>query len=444
MTTSTERVEARRRRLEADLQAVRGRTMRMIAPLDEDALERQHVSIMSPLIWDVGHVGNFEELWLVRILEGRTAHDEKLDSVYNPFDNPRWCRGDLPFLHRDEAINYLAEIRGDVLNILRHRRFDEDDELNRDGYVFDMVVQHEAQHQETMLQALDIRPDLDPYPVGPPRRISRLAVDDTDRIHVPAGTFTTGTDDRVSAYDNERPAHTVTLDRFDIDKYPITVRRFAEFVTASGYRQPEWWTMEGWKWLQEAGHEAPQGWIPDLSGGWSVRRFGHVLPLDPAEPVVHVSFHESEAFARWAGGRLPSEAEWEKAAVWDPATDRSRRYPWGETPPTRRHANLDQSGWGPSPVGSYPAGASALGVEQLIGDVYEWTSSTFEPYPGYQTFPYPEYSEVFFGDDFRVLRGASWATSALVARATYRNWDYPIRRQIFAGFRLAWDTPGTR
>jgi iron(II)-dependent oxidoreductase len=169
--------------------------------------------------------------------------------------------------------------------------------------------------------------------------------------------------------------------------------------------------------------------------------FEHLLPLDPREPVQHVCAHEAEAFARWAGGRLPSEAEWEKAALWDPVAHRSRTYPWGEAPPGAGRANLDIAGWGPAPVGSYPAGCSAYGVEQLVGDVYEWTSSPFTGYPGYQTFPYPEYSEVFFGHGYQVLRGASWATSSWVARGTFRNWDYPQRRQVFAGVRLAWEVP---
>ncbi len=429
---------SRRRDLESGLAAVRDRTHRLIAPLTEDDLERQHHSIMSPLVWDVGHIGNFEELWLLRVLDGREPHDVRLDHVYNPFENPRWCRGDLDVLGRRDAIEYLREVRRDALSILGGREFDPDDGLTRHGYVFGMVIQHEAQHQETMLQALDLRPDLDPYPlVSLPRR-HRRTLDDVSRVLVPGGPFSLGTDDSSSAYDNERPSHTVRVDAFEIDRYPVTVRRFAEFVMAGGYRTPEWWSKAGWEWLRSVGHDAPQGWIPDLEGGWVVRRFGHVVPLDPREPVQHVSYHEADAFARWAGGRLPTEAEWEKAAVWDPSTRTTRRFPWGNDPPTPLHANLDHATWGPSPVGSHPHGASALGVEQMIGDVYEWTSSLFLPYPGYTTFPYPEYSEVFFGEDYRVLRGASWATSASVARGSFRNWDLPIRRQIFAGFRLAW------
>ncbi len=442
MTVNT--LDARRGLLERRLDEIRERTLRLIDPLDEDALERQHQTIMSPLIWDVGHVGNFEELWLLRILDDRIPHDERLDHVYNPFENPRWCRGDLDLLHRREALEYLADVRGEALAVLRRRPFDPDDRLVRDGYVFDMVVQHEAQHQETMLQALDLRPDLAPYPRLQRQRRRTRQVDDDATVIVPAGPFVMGTDDRASAYDNERPAHRVDVPGFRIDRFPVTVRRFAGFVAAGGYRAAEWWSPEGRAWLDETGHTAPQGWLPSVDDGWLVRRFGHVLPLDPLEPVQHVSFYEAEAFVRWAGGRLPTEQEWEKAAVFDPATGTSRRYPWGNQPPQPHHANLDHRAWGPMPVGSFPAGRSPLGVEQMVGDTYEWTSSHFLPYPGYATFPYPEYSEVFFGTDYRVLRGASWATSPLVARASFRNWDYPIRRQIFAGFRVAWDSKDVR
>jgi gamma-glutamyl hercynylcysteine S-oxide synthase len=418
------------------LQVLRDRTLRLIDPLDEDALERQHNEIMSPLVWDVGHIGNFEELWLLRVVGGHAPHDEHLDRVYNPFENPRWCRGDLDFLRREQALAYLSEVRQEAVALAGKAAWD--DALVRDGYVLSMVAQHEAQHQETMLQALDLRDDLEPYPARL-RRFRPTRGDDTDAVFIPGGEFQMGTDDRADAYDNERPRHQVMVEPFAIDRYPVTVRRYARFVDSGGYQDPELWTADGWYWLSETGHSAPQGWVWDMGGGWLVRRFGTMRPLDPTEPVQHVSFHEAEAFARWAGGRLPTEAEWEKAASWDPATGESRRYPWGHQPPTPERANLGQRHWGPAPIGSFPAGASALGVEQMLGDVYEWTASAFRPYPGYETFPYPEYSEVFFEEDYPVLRGASWATSPMVARNTFRNWDLPIRRQIFAGFRLAWD-----
>jgi gamma-glutamyl hercynylcysteine S-oxide synthase len=445
-STTTPDPKLLRQRLERDLGSVRGRLDQLVGPLDDDAMHRQHDRIMSPLVWDVGHVGNFEELWLLRQIAGRPAHDPDLDRVYNPFDNPRWVRADLPILQRAEAATYLAAVRAEVLEVLRGLELGPEQPLLADGYVYRMVVQHEAQHQETMLQTLDLRgadPAGDAYSPAAARGLPALArpVDDSERVVIDGGPFRLGTDDRSSGYDNERPSHLVELPSFAIDRFPVTARRYAAFVDAGGYRRPELWSEEGRAWLEESGELLPQGWVPQADGGWRVRRFGHLEPLDPREPVQHVCFYEAEAFARWSGGRLPTEAEWEKAAAWDPAARRSRTYPWGEAPGGPQRANLDQAAFGPAPVGSFPQGASAYGVEQLLGDVYEWTVSPFSGYPGYSTFPYPEYSEVFFDQGYRVLRGASWATAGWVARSTFRNWDHPQRRQIFAGLRLAWDLP---
>lgn len=430
-----------RDQLAARLEFYRRRTKQLIAPLDDDDLHRQHNPIMSPLVWDVGHVGNFEELWLLRRLDGRPAHDLRLDEMYNPFDNPRWTRGELPLLNRSQAIEYIDEVRGDALEIVRRTDLDPANPLVRDGYVFQMVIQHEAQHQETMLQELDLRDDLPAYgDVARPHSATSRPVDDTERVAIPGGPFLLGTNDTTEGYDNERPQHEVELATFTIDRFPVSNRRYAEFIEAGGYERADLWTNEGWDWRTGVDIDAPQGWTRRVGGVWLIRRFGHVLDLDATEPVQHVSFHEAEAFARYAGGRLPSEAEWEKAATWGPEATAPNVYPWGSAVPTLDHANIGHVGWGPAPVGSYPAGASAYGVEQLLGDVYEWTSSHFAGYSGFTSFPYPEYSEVFFGDpEYRVLRGASWATSTDATRSTFRNWDYRIRRQIFSGIRLAWD-----
>lgn len=438
----TEKEQAsRQRQLIGGLNKVRNNTHTLIRPLSPDDLSQQFDPIMSPLVWDLGHVGNFEELWLLREVGGHQPHNPHFDQIYDPFDNPRSIRADLEILGPTEAGDYMNQVRSEVLEILQHSDLNSDDPLLQNGYVFEMVTQHEAQHQETMLQALDLRSDLAPYALSAqtskPAQTRR--VDDTDRIHVPGGWFWQGTGDRLMAYDNERPAHRVKVPAFDLDRFPVTVRRFARFIEQHGYQRPELWSEEGRAWLSESSCQHPQHWVRDLEGGWLVNRFGRMIPLDPAEPVQHVSFFEAEAFARWAGGRLPTESEWEKAAGWDPLTGKTRPFPWGHAPPTASLANLDHQGWGPMAVGSYPQGASPLGAEQMLGDVYEWTSSWFEGYPGYATFPYPEYSEVFFGREYRVLRGASWATSTPVARNTFRNWDYPQRRQLFAGFRVAWE-----
>lgn len=428
-------------RLANGLERYRSRTKRLIRPLSDDDVHRQYDPIMSPLVWDVGHVGNFEELWLLRQVGGRAAHDPRYDDIYNPFDNPRWTRGDLPILSRDEALEYLDEVRGDALTLLHQTDLEPTAPLLADGYVFEMVIQHEAQHQETMLQALDLRRDLSPYESArlEPAGLAHQ-VDDTERVIIPEGGFTMGTDDTRVSYDNERPRHRVELPSFAIDRFPVTNRRYQRFIDAGGYERRELWSDEGWDYRSQLDGPWPQGWLPQLGGGWLVRRFGHIIEVDPREPVQHVSFHEAQALARFEGGRLPSEEEWEKAAAWGPEATETRRYPWGSAAPEPALANLDWRRWGPAPVGSIPKSASAYGVEQLLGDVFEWTSSRFAPYPGFSSFPYPEYSEVFFDDpEYRVLRGASWATSTDVARNTFRNWDYRERRQIFAGIRLAWD-----
>jgi iron(II)-dependent oxidoreductase len=434
-------VGTRRRTLEGWLERHRRRTRKLVDPLADDDMHRQHHAIMSPVVWDVGHVANFEEWWLLRELAGRPSTDPDLDVLYDPVVNPRAGRGGLALPERREAIAYLDAVRAEAVEVMRATTFDPDEPLRRDGYVFSMVAQHEAQHQETILAALDLRADLDPYPPAAllaSHRVLGRSVDDEARVAVPAGAFVMGTDDTADAYDNERPGHLVDVGDFWIDRFPVTGRRFAAFIADGGYARAELWSDGGRAWLADTGHGAPQGWVPDGAGGWGIRRFGHLVPLDPFEPVVHVSYWEAQAFAHWVGGRLPTEAEWEKAVRWDPVGGRSRPYPWGDAPPTPRHANVDVARFGPAPVGSLPAGASAYGVEHAVGDVYEWTASEFTAYPGFSCFPYPEYSEVFFDEGYRVLRGASWATSAAVARASFRNWDHPQRRQIFSGIRVAY------
>ncbi|MDX1509728.1 MAG: ergothioneine biosynthesis protein EgtB [Nitriliruptorales bacterium] len=434
-------MNATRAQVRAALEGVRRRTHALVDRLEDEDLERQYVDFLSPMIWDLGHIANFEELWLLRRIDGRPGADDKLDHLYNAFENPRWTRGDLPLLDRAAAARYLADVRAEALALLDRTPLDGELPLAEDAYVHRMIAQHEGQHQETMLQLLGLRREVD-LPLAHERDLlvtSVRHVDDEERVHVPGGPFVLGTDDRRWTYDNERPAHVVDLPAFWMDRFPVTNRRYAAFIADGGYDRDELWSQRGWQWRHEHGHAAPQGWEPG-DGGWRLRRFGRLVELDPAEPVQHVSWFEAEAFAAWAGGRQPTELEWEKAAGWEPATASKRRFPWGDDPPTTRRANVGQVRFHPAPVGSLPAGASAYGIEQLAGDVYEWTSSPFEGWPGFEAFPYPEYSEVFFGgQDYRVLRGSSWAISSPMARVTYRNWDHPYRRQVLAGIRVAWD-----
>ena len=257
---------------------------------------------------------------------------------------------------------------------------------------------------------------------------------------MPGGPFTMGTSTEPWSLDNERPAHQVGVPSFYLDTTPVSNAAYQEFIADGGYDDPRWWTPEGWDHRQRTGLTAPLYWRREGTG-WIRDRFGVTEPVPPAEPVLHVSWYEADAYARWAGRRLPTEAEWEKAARFDPASGRSRRFPWGDEDPT---AGPGQPGPAVSPArprGQLPGGAAPCGARQLIGDVWEWTSSDFAPYPGFRAWPYREYSEVFFGPEYKVMRGGSFAVGPVACRGTFRNWDYPVRRQIFSGFRTARDGP---
>ena len=428
--------ERLRDRIAAELTRSRERSALLTEAVDDADLMRQHSPIMSPLVWDLAHVGNQEELWLVRDVGGREPVRQDIDDLYDAFKQPRRDRPSLPLLPPAEARGYLAQVRQKVFDLLDGVRFD-DRRLLSDGFAFGMIIQHEQQHDETMLATHQLRvgPPVLAAPPPPPPSASAPV---TGEVLVPAGPFTMGTSTDPWALDNERPAHQVDLPAFVIDAAPVTNAEYLTFLADGGYQDRRWWSGAGWEHRLAAGLEAPMHWRRD-GDGWGYLRFGRYASLIPDEPVVHVCCYEAEAYAAWAGKRLPTEAEWEKAARWDPVTGRSRRYPWGDADPHHRRANLGQRHLAPAPVGAYPAGVSPLGVHQLIGDVWEWTGSTFHGYPGFGAFPYQEYSEVFFGTSYRVLRGGSFGTDRAACRGTFRNWDLPIRRQIFSGFHCARD-----
>jgi gamma-glutamyl hercynylcysteine S-oxide synthase len=429
----------------AELTAVRERSLGLLAPLDESDLLAQHSPLMSPLVWDLAHVGNYEELWLARAAGGLAALDASLDNLYDAFRHPRANRPSLPLLGPAETCRYLDRVRNRSLSVIESADFDSFDAnapLWAGGFVIGLCVQHEHQHDETMLATLQLmdgdgyRPRCPSPPVPSPGTLALPT-----EVLVPGGPFVMGTDDEAWAYDNERPAHVVDLPAFWIDTFPATNGEYLAFMEDGGYGRRSLWTSDGWAWRQKAALEHPQYWRREGPASWSRCRFGWIEGVPADEPVQHVCWYEADAYARWAGKRLPTEDEWEKAA--------------GRPGPGRRGpaevgaadagfagvavANLGGRHFRPAPVGSFPSGASWCGAQQLLGDVWEWTSSDFVGYPGFASFPYREYSEVFFGPDYKVLRGGSWATDPSAVRTSFRNWDYPIRRQIFAGFRCARD-----
>lgn len=361
--------------------------------------------------------------------------------MYDAFQHPRAERPALPLLGPGEARAFDAEVRDLALDVLAEARWDQGP-LFDGGFVFGMVAQHEQQHDETMLATHQLRqgpPVLDaaaPPPAPPDAALL------PSEVLVPAGPFTMGTSTDPWALDNERPAHPVDLPGYWLDTTPVSNADYQRFIDDGGYRQPRWWSEQGWQHRQQAELEAPLFWRRE-AGGWLRRRFGRGEPVPPDQPVVHVCWYEAEAYARWAGRRLPTEAEWEKAARHDSVNALTRRNPWGDADPGPEHANLGQRHLEPAPTGSYPAGAAPCGARQLLGDVWEWTSTDFDGYPGFAAFPYREYSEVFFDSGYKVLRGGSFGTDPVACRSTFRNWDFPIRRQIFSGFRTARDQEAT-
>jgi iron(II)-dependent oxidoreductase len=358
------------------LAEARRRTYELIEPLDDEQLNRVYSPILSPLAWDLGHIANFEELWLVQTIGEREPLHGELGRFYDAIENPRKTRGELPILRDAELRSYLADVRERTLEVLDEVDIGTgaDDTLLREGFVYELLLAHEQQHNETMLQLLQLVDGYEPLRENDTGTSAEPAPPGPDAVVVEAGEYGIGAPAHGFAYDNERPRHTVTLAAFEIDRTPVTNGAYVAYMEATGAEPPLYWESDG---------EA--GWVRVVGG----RRD----PVDPDQPVVHVSWREADAFAGWAGKRLPSEQEWEAAA-------------------DRLHA---------------------------VGQVWEWTSSDFLAYPGFEAFPYREYSEVFFGGEYRVLRGGSWATDRAVMRPSFRNWDLPQRRQIFSGFRCARD-----
>jgi iron(II)-dependent oxidoreductase len=339
----------------------------------------------------------------VQRIGGREPLRGELGRFYDAIENPRSTRGELPILKGDEVIPYLEQVRERTLEVLDEVDLSSEDPLLRDWFVYEMLLAHEHQHNETMLQLIQMVESYEPVerddgPGGEP------ASDGPEMVPVEGGEVEIGAGPEGFAYDNERPRLTIALEPFSIDRIPVTNASFAEFIA-------------------DTGADPPMYWEPDGERGWARTTMGRTEAVDPDQPVIHVSWQQADAFARWAGKRLPTEQEWEAAAR---GADRDR-------------ANLDQLAFGCAPAGAYADAPSECGATQMLGDVWEWTSSDFIAYPGFHPFPYPEYSEVFFGDEYKVLRGGAWATRRSVIRPSFRNWDYAPRSQIFAGFRCAKD-----
>jgi iron(II)-dependent oxidoreductase len=411
-------------------------TLDLVADLDDEQLMGPRLAIVNPLLWEIGHVAWFQERWALRHARGEPPLRADGDALYDSSAIPHDDRWDLPLPGRDGTIAYLEAVRDRVLETIA-AGLDE-----RGRYFVLLALFHEDMHTEAFTYA---RQTL----AYPPPRLRAAAGHDAAPAEsgpfpgdapVPGGTYRLGAErDGGFVFDNEKWAHPVALAPFAIARAPVTQAEFAAFVDDGGYRRRELWGADGWEWREAAQAEHPVYWRRD-GGGWARRDFDRWVALEPHQPVVHVNWHEAEAWCRWAGRRLPTEAEWEAAAAGEPDSggrelaSRRRRFPWGERPPEARRARTDWRTMGRADVAAFPDGDSACGCRQLVGNVWEWTADDFFPYPGFVADPYRDYSAPWFGSH-KVLRGGAWTTRGRLLRNTWRNYYRPERRDVWAGFR---------
>jgi iron(II)-dependent oxidoreductase len=425
-------------RIALELTEARAETLRIFDLAEESVLHRSPGFGYRPIIWHLAHMGAFEGYWLLQKLRGQAPLDERYERVFDPIRTPREESKELPT--RREMEGYLSRVRGRVLEVLDRFDFNDADPLKAGGYIFQLVLEHERQHQETLcylFQLLDpskkVRPDR-----PAPDVFGGATAAGGGMVSIPAGTFLMGAPWDTFAYDNERPPHEVTLPAFRIARAPVTSGEYARFVAEGGYERREFWSEEGRACLEKEGWWCPLYWRRE-GGGWVERGMFEEGELRAEHPVTGVSWFEAEAYAKFAGKRLPTEAEWERAASWDASSGVKRRYAWGDEAPDDTRANYGRRLWGTSPTGSRPQGASAVGCLDMTGNVWEWTSTPFGGFQGFEPFPYPEYSAEWFDGDHRVLKGGSWATSPSVLRTPFRNFFRRPFRIAFAGLRLAED-----
>ena len=405
-------------RLAEALRDARQRTLAIYAHLDLATLRVPQIPLVNPPVWELSHIAWFQEHWCLR-RDGRAPLLDRADEFFNSSTVPHASRWTLPYPPLERLRRYIDETLEATLEALAQAP-------ERERYFHRLALLHEDMHGEALLMTLQTlalpRPSMAVREA--PRSIARPAGD----VLFEGGEFLQGTrrDETAFVFDNEKWAHPVRVAAFAMARDPVTQGEFARFVADDGYGREALWTPEGWRWRGEAAAQAPLHWRSAGSGDWQVRRFDRWLPLDPFAPMVHVNLHEALAYCRWVGRRLPTEAEWEFAAR-NGADD---RYPWGGA--AREAGNLDLRF--DAPWASPEDIASRRGLRGMIGGVWEWTSTPFEPYPAFAPDPYRDYSQPWFGSHF-VLRGGSFATRARLAHNRFRNFYLPERRDVFAGFR---------
>jgi iron(II)-dependent oxidoreductase len=409
--------------------------LRLLDGLTDAELLGPRGHFIEPPIWEIGHVGWFQEYWILRRLDGAESLLPGSDGIYDSFHVSYKLRWEHRFPSREETLAYISEVLRRCVARLESR-----EPSVTEAYFYTLAALHEDMHAENFTMILQTHA----YRRAALSRFDRAwaapTVDPAYRPHdvnVPGGMFVLGADpSEPFVFDNEKCAHPIEVKPFRISATPVTNAEFQAFVEDEGYRRREYWSRRGWDWRRREGAEHPLFWARDGAGRWHARQFDAMAPLDPWHPLVHVNWYEAEAFCRWAERRLPTEAEWEMAATFDFTAGTKHRFPWGDEPPNPERASLDYHAGATIDVRALPEGDSPVGCRQMIGNVWEWVEDTFQPYPGFVCDPYAEYSQPYFGQK-KVLRGGGWTTRSRLIRATFRNFYKRHRRNIVAGFRTA-------
>ena len=437
-------ITERKQQILDELQRVRQKTLRL---LDQVPIEFWNVRVhdfYSPIGWHFGHIGMTEEQWTcVRAFACR-PRDLRLSFLFaNIPENPKERRVRLP--EAQEVKSYLYATRDSAVDALCAADLTSDGPLLADGYAWEFAIQHECQHQETICELLQLirhyrctgrsggsELEASPAPAGE-RRSGRA--EPQQMVSIAGGTFLMGSDD-LHGYDNEKRAHRVDIASFELDKYPVTVGDWIEFIRANGYGERRVWSDPGWEWRETQSINLPEYWIECEAGRYAYSSADRMRMLDPCEPVSSLSWYEADAYARWVGKRLPTEAEWEFAAAYDPSSGRIQRFPWGDDPTGAHRFSCEIRRWQPEPIGPETE-PNSLGLCGMAGGVWEWTSTPFLPYPSFVPFPYEGYSKEHMDGKHFVCRGGSWATDRRILRTSFRNWYVPTYRQGFLGLRCA-------
>jgi len=424
------------------LREARRRTLALVADLNQDQMIGARLDIVNPLLWEIGHVAWFQEYWVLRHLHGRKPILANGDALYDSAKVAHATRWDLTLPSKSGTLAYMQNVLDEVMGLCESendsRRFEEA------AYFLSLVLLHEDMHDEAIAytrQTLGYsKPKFADDRETNNQIKAELSPETLGDAMIPGGRFVLGSaPDHPFVFDNEMDAHEVEVEPFAISRTALTNAEFAAFAEDRGYERRELWIKEGWRWRQRVSAQHPVYWLRDGSR-WFCREFDEVVSLNERLPVLHVNWYEADAYCRWAGRRLPTEAEWEMAAGAEPATNgrdisnRKRRFPWGDETGTPERANLDWRVMGSVDVRLLAAGDSAFGCRQMIGNVWEWTASDFGVYPGFVPGPYKEYSAPWFGDH-KVLRGGCWATRSRLIHNAYRNFYPPDRRDVWAGFR---------